>query len=86
MSTADDPSATTPSTGMRDPGRMSNRSPAMTERTGTSRGGCPSPTSRDTVSGVRSMSPLMASEVRVRDTASRYLPSEMRAMSMAADS
>ena len=42
--------------------------------------------SRDTLSGVRSISPLIASDVRLLETASRYLPREIRAMSMPADS
>ena len=85
MSSDDAPDATTPSTGMREPGLMSSLSPGMTARTGISFTP-PSGSMRSTCSGVSSMRPRMASEVLVRETASRYLPREIRAMSMPADS
>ncbi len=81
-STADAPSITTPSTGMRSPGRMRIRSPTSTSPVGIST----SPLARRTraVRGARLTSRRMASDVRPRARASSQRPSATRVITTAA--
>ena len=80
-STAEAPSTTTPSTGMRSPGRMRTRSPAPTSAAGTSISR-PSRTTR-AVRGARLTSRLIASDVRPRARASSQRPSTTSVMTTA---
>ena len=83
-STAEEPSTTTPSTGMDWPGRTTIRSPTRTSSTGTS----VSTPSRSTeaVLGARSIRRVMAWEVLPLDRVSKNLPRVMRVRIMPADS
>lgn len=81
-STADAPSITTPSTGMRSPGRTTSRSPTLTCSMGTST----SSPSRNKVAvrGARPISFLIASLVRPFARASSSLPRVIRVRMTAA--
>ena len=81
-STVVDPEATSPSTGIRSPGRITTMSPAMTPATGISVS-FPSRITR-AVEGWRAMRFRMASDARRRARASRYLPVRIRVMIVAA--
>ncbi|OQA64374.1 MAG: hypothetical protein BWY37_02068 [Firmicutes bacterium ADurb.Bin262] len=83
-STAEAPSAITPSTGMLWPGRITTTSPTATSSTGIS--ACPPPRSTVAVLGARSRSFAMACVVLLFERASRYLPRVMSVRIVAADS
>ena len=77
-STADPPSTTTPSTGMRSPGRTRSRSPTATASSGIS-WSVPSRTTRAVV-GLSPTSRWMAPAVRPLARASSHRPSRTRPM------
>ena len=83
-STAERPWVTTPSTGMRPPGRTTTRSSTRTSSTGIST----SPPSRSTeaVLGARSISRVMAWPVLPLERVSSHLPRVMRVRIIPADS
>ena len=83
-STEERPSVTSPSTGMRSPGRTTTRSPTSTSSTGIST----SAPSRRTVAvlGARSISRVMASLVLPLERVSRNLPRVISVRIMPADS
>src|SRR5690606_431219 len=80
-STVERPSSTTPSTGIRSPGRTTMMSPTCTWAMGTSTSTPPWTTRA--VLGCRPMSFLMAADVRPLAWASRSLPRRMRVIRMA---
>ena len=83
-STEEAPSVTTPSTGMRPPGRTTMRSPTTTSSTGTST----SAPSRSTMAvlGARSIKRVMAWLVLPLERVSSHLPRVIRVRIMPADS
>ena len=83
-STEEWPSVTSPSTGMRPPGRTTMRSPTTTSSTGSSTS--TPPRSTMAVLGARSIRRVMAWLVLPLERVSRYLPRVMRARIMPADS